>query len=61
MGRDGMRSYFQTKIDELELAVQTKSQNLLRLEAQRNDLNARGRCPRLSCVGTRVPMTSSWF
>ncbi|CEP03321.1 AAA+ ATPase domain-containing protein [Plasmodiophora brassicae] len=43
MGRDGMRSYFQTKIDELELAVQTKSQNLLRLEAQRNDLNARVR------------------
>lgn len=42
-GRDGLRSYYQAKIDECELILQHRSQDLLRLEAQRNDLNGRVR------------------
>lgn len=43
MGRDGIRSYYQAKVDELELVVQDRGMDLLRLQAQRNDLNSRVR------------------
>lgn len=39
---DGFRQYYVTKIEELQLIVADKSQNLRRLQAQRNELNAKG-------------------
>lgn len=44
MGKDhqGVRSYYVQKIDELRVQVAQKTQNLRRLEAQRNDLNNKG-------------------
>jgi len=39
----GLQSYYQSKIDELELIVREKAKNLARLTAQRNELNARVR------------------
>lgn len=40
---DGLKDYYKTKIEALELNVRDKSNNLRRLEAQRNDLNSRVR------------------
>jgi len=40
---EGLRRYYQSKIDELSVKLQDKSQNLKRLEAQRNELNAQVR------------------
>lgn len=42
-GQEGIKSYYQGKIDSLEIVLQEKTQNLRRLEAQRNDLNAKVR------------------
>ena len=42
-GHNGLASYYQTKIDRLELVLHTKQSDLRRLEAQRNELNARVR------------------
>lgn len=39
---EGFRSYYIQKIEELQLVVAEKSQNLRRLQAQRNELNAKG-------------------
>lgn len=41
---EGFRQYYITKIEELQLVVAEKSQNLRRLQAQRNELNAKGKC-----------------
>lgn len=38
----GIKSYYQAKIESAELEINQKTQNLRRLEAQRNALNARG-------------------
>ena len=38
----GIKSYYQAKIEAAELLINQKTQNLRRLEAQRNALNARG-------------------
>ena len=38
----GVQSYYQAKIEAAELLINKKTQNLRRLEAQRNALNARG-------------------
>jgi 26S proteasome regulatory subunit T6 len=38
----GIQSYYQAKIEAAELLINQKTQNLRRLEAQRNALNARG-------------------
>jgi 26S proteasome regulatory subunit T6 len=45
MGRsgEGLNDYYKGKIEELEIAVRDKTHNLRRLEAQRNDLNTKGR------------------
>ena len=43
----GIQTYFQAKIEAAELLVNQKTQNLRRLEAQRNALNARGTCATL--------------
>lgn len=40
--KDGLKSYYLTKIEELQLTVTEKTQNLRRLQAQRNELNAKG-------------------
>lgn len=40
---EGFRQYYITKIEELQLIVAEKSQNLRRLQAQRNELNAKGK------------------
>lgn len=47
---DGLRQYYITKIEELQLVVNEKTQNLRRLQAQRNELNAKG-----------ITMNMSWF
>ncbi|KAI0219726.1 26S proteasome regulatory subunit 8 [Massospora cicadina] len=39
----GLKSFYQSKIDEYELTIHEKTQNLRRLEAQRNTLNAKVR------------------
>lgn len=39
---EGLRQYYVTKIEELQLVVAEKAQNLRRLQAQRNELNAKG-------------------
>ena len=38
----GVEAYYSSKVDELEVKLREKSQNLRRLEAQRNELNAKG-------------------
>ena len=60
MGRpvgEGLRSYYQAKIEELEIQARDKQHNLRRLEAQRNDLNGKGKLvSRLrSATSTAVP------
>ena len=42
-GGDGIRSYYEGKINELEVIVGEKERNLVRLEAQRNELNSKVR------------------
>lgn len=39
---DGLKAYYQGKIEELELAARDKAATLRRLEAQRNELNSKG-------------------
>ena len=39
----GIQFYYQSKIEAAELLINQKTQNLRRLEAQRNALNARGK------------------
>lgn len=39
----GIKSYYQAKIEASEILINQKTQNLRRLEAQRNALNARGK------------------
>ena len=40
---DGLSAYYETKIGELQMVVTEKVQNLRRLQAQRNELNAKVR------------------
>lgn len=39
---EGFQQYYIARIEELQLTVTEKSQNLRRLQAQRNELNAKG-------------------
>ena len=41
VARQGLKQYYVTKIEELQLTVSEKNQNLRRLQAQRNELNAK--------------------
>ena len=46
MGRavgEGLKTYYKAKIEELEILARDKQHNLRRLEAQRNELNTKGR------------------
>jgi 26S proteasome regulatory subunit T6 len=38
----GLKAYYKSKIEELELRVKDRTHNLRRLEAQRNELNTQG-------------------
>jgi hypothetical protein len=51
-GKDaqGINSYYKTKIEELEIVINDKTQNLRRLEAQRNQLNTKGETSRLDLL-----------
>ena len=40
--KDGLRNYYIAKIEELQSILGEKSQDVRRLEAQRNELNAKG-------------------
>jgi len=42
-GSLGIQSYYQAKVEELEIVHREKLENLRRLEAQRNELNMRVR------------------
>jgi cell fate regulator YaaT (PSP1 superfamily) len=39
----GLKPFFKSKVEALEIAVRDGTQNLCRLEAQRNELNSRGK------------------
>ena len=39
---EGIKNYYQTKIQQLSVTLRNKKSNLRRLEAQRNELNGRG-------------------
>ena len=41
-GSNTLASYYRGKVEELELALRARTQNLRRLEAQRNELNDKG-------------------
>ena len=45
MGRmgEGLTSYYKAKIEEQEIQARDKQLNLRRLQAQRNELNTKGR------------------
>jgi hypothetical protein len=40
--QEGIKAYYQQKIEESEVTSREKTMNLRRLEAQRNELNAKG-------------------
>ena len=42
-GGEGLKKYYVSKVEELMLTVAEKNQNLRRLQAQRNELNAKVR------------------
>ena len=39
---EGLRAYYRSKIEELEVQIRDKQHNLKRMEAQRNELNGTG-------------------
>ena len=43
MSGSGIQNYYAAKIEELEVIVRERTQNLRRLEAQRNELNSKVR------------------
>ncbi len=46
MGKqDGIRPYYLQKIEESEVRIREETENLRRLEAQRNELNSKGKLP----------------
>lgn len=42
VGTSGLSSYYLNKIDNLRTTARIRSDNLRRLQAQRNDINAKG-------------------
>jgi len=39
---EGLRTYYRSQIEQMEIRIRDKQHNLRRLEAQRNDLNTKG-------------------
>lgn len=39
---EGLRTYYRSKIEEMEIQIRDKQHDLRRMEAQRNDLNTKG-------------------
>lgn len=60
MGRtalgDGLKKYYKTKIEELEISTRDKQHNLRRLEAQRNELNTKG----MPCASRATLLQVCW-
>jgi 26S proteasome regulatory subunit T6 len=52
----GVSTYFTNKIEAAQLAINAKTQNLRRLEAQRNALNARGKSTVLVTIVSNPPL-----
>ena len=40
---EGIKTYYLQKIEEAEVKIREETENLRRLEAQRNELNSKGR------------------
>jgi len=40
---EGLRAYYKSKIEDLEVQIRDRTQNLQRMEAQRNELNMKGK------------------
>ena len=62
---DGLKAYYQGKIEELELAARDKAATLRRLEAQRNELNSKGGAERsmgvfFSCKALSLSATPAY-
>ena len=56
----GIKSYYQAKIDSLEIVNQDRTRNLRRLAAQRNELNSQGRRRAyLFCIGFWVSLSDT--
>jgi len=51
----GLSAYYQSKLDELEVSIRERTQNLRRLEAQRNALNTKVRGLREELVLLQEP------
>ncbi|KAK8959303.1 hypothetical protein KSP40_PGU017510 [Platanthera guangdongensis] len=60
VGGEGLRQYYLQHIHDLQLQVRQKSHNLNRLEAQRNDLNAKERKLGHSCLSPTQASTVAW-
>ena len=60
-GGEGFKQYYVSHIHDLQLQLRNKMHNLNRLEAQRNDYNARGihLCLCLSFFGISAPLCFS--
>ncbi len=55
----GVESYYQQKLDEIDLKIRERSENLQRLRAQRNELNSKGTCIRWRVDTDMYPVLSS--
>lgn len=42
MPKNGLQVYYEQKIEQIDVTIREKQQNVLRLEAQRNDWNNKG-------------------
>jgi hypothetical protein len=51
----GLTHYYQQKVEHLELTVRDETQNLRRLEAQRNELNSKGAPHAILCARGAPP------
>lgn len=56
MVRDGIKGFYRAKIEEAEGEIHEKTQNLRRLEAQRNALNAKGNLPSFFAFGPHAAL-----
>ena len=60
---EGLKRYYTSKIEELQLTVQEKSQDLRRQQAQRNEINAKVRMLReeLQLLVRFGPLINFWL